>query len=148
MGMMRKAAMRMVWAGLGVLPLAALAQESARSRALGTGLGFGMMGMFCCVYLAIYIYFALCIYKIAQKCGVEMAWLAWIPIIQIIPLIQAGKKPVWWILLLLVPLLNIVIGVIIWMAVAEQRGKPSWVGILMIVPVANLIIPAYLAFSD
>ena len=125
-----------------------LAQEETRDNLLGAGLGMGMIGFMCCFYLVIYLYFAFCIYRIAQKCNVEMAWLAWIPIVQVIPLIQAARKPLWWIILLLIPLVNIVIAVIIWMGVAEQRGKPSWVGILMIVPLVNLVIPAYLAFSD
>ena len=128
--------------------LPVLAQEDTRGSLLGAGLGAGMIGFMCCFYLVIYLYFAFCIFKIAQKCNVEMAWLAWIPIVQVIPLIQAARKPLWWIILLLIPLVNIVIAVIIWMGVAEQRGKPSWVGILMIVPLVNLIIPAYLAFSD
>lgn len=133
---------------MNVLAVGVLAQEDPRKGLLGAGLGMGMIGVFCCFYLVIYLYFALCIYKIAQKCNVEMAWLAWIPIVQVIPLLQAGKKPVWWILLLLIPLVNIVIGIIVWMAVAEQRGKPSWLGILMIVPLVNFVIPGYLAFSD
>ena len=64
------------------------------------------------------------------------------------PLLEAGGKPVWWILLLLVPLLNLVIGILLWMAVAERRGKPSWVGILILIPFVGLFVPAYLAFSE
>jgi hypothetical protein len=133
---------------LALAALPALAQRDDAASVLGAGLGAGMIGFMCCFYVAIYVYFAFCIYKIAQKCNVEMAWLAWIPIVQVVPLIQAARKPLWWIVLLLIPLVNIVIGIIIWMGVAEQRGKPSWVGILMIVPLVNLVIPAYLAFSD
>jgi hypothetical protein len=43
---------------------------------------------------------------------------------------------------------NLVIGIIVWMAIAEARGKPSWWGILLIVPVVNIIVPGSLAFSD
>ena len=111
-------------------------------------LGVAVWGVMCVVLFLIYLYISLCIYKIAKKTGVEMAWLAWIPIIAIVPLLQAGGKPVWWIILFFIPLLNLVIGIIVWMAVAENRGKPSWVGILIIVPVINIFIPAYLAFSE
>lgn len=112
------------------------------------GMMAGMMGVMCVVYLLVYLYFSLCIFKIAKKCGVEMAWLAWIPVIQIVPLLQAGGKPIWWILLMLIPLVNIIVAIMVWMAVAERRGKPSWIGILMIVPIINLFVPAYLAFTD
>lgn len=110
--------------------------------------GFAAMGIMCVVWLFVYLYFSICIYKIAQKTGVENAWLAWIPIINIVPLLQAGGKPIWWIILMFIPLLNIVIAIIVWMAVAENRGKPSWIGILIIVPIVNIFIPAYLAFSE
>ncbi len=133
---------------MNLIAIGALAQEDPRKGLLGAGMGMGFFGIFCCFYLVIYLYFALCIYKIAQKCNVEMAWLAWIPIVQVIPLLQAGGKPIWWILILLIPIVNIVIGIIVWMAVAERRGKPSWLGILMIVPLVNFVIPGYLAFTD
>lgn len=116
--------------------------------AAGAGLMAGMFGVMCIIYLAIYIYMSLCLYKIAQKCGVENAWLAWIPIVQIVPMLQSGGKPLWWILLLLIPLVNLIIAIIVWMAIAERRGKPSWVGILIIVPILGILIPAYLAFTD
>ena len=36
-----------------------------------------------------------------------------------------SKKPVWWIILLIIPLVNIVIAIILWMAIAEARNKPN-----------------------
>jgi uncharacterized membrane protein YoaK (UPF0700 family) len=62
--------------------------------------------------------------------------------------LNIAKKPLWWFILLLIPLVNIVIGIIVWMAIAEARGKPNWWGILMIVPLVNFIVPGYLAWSD
>jgi hypothetical protein len=91
---------------------------------------------------------ALCLQTIAKKTNTENAWLAWIPIVNIILMLNIAKKPLWWIILLLVPLVNIVIMIVVWMAIAEARGKPSWWGILMIVPLVGIIVPGYLAFSD
>ena len=108
-------------------------------------------GMFIFILLfvaAIYVYMALAIQTIAQKTNTENPWLAWIPIVNIVLLLNIAKKPIWWFLLFLIPLVNIVITIIVWMAVAEARNKPNWWGILIIVPVANLIVPAYLAWSD
>jgi hypothetical protein len=110
------------------------------------------MGAFFVVFfilmLAIYVYMALCLQTIAKKTNTENAWLAWIPIVNIILMLNIAKKPLWWIILFLVPLVNLVIGIIVWMAIAEARGKPSWWGILLIVPVVNIIVPGYLAFSE
>ena len=116
-------------------------------NALGGGIMAGMMGAYCCFLLVIYVYISLCISKIAKKCGLENTWMAWIPIVNIWLLIQCAGKEWWWILLMFIPLLNIVIAIIVWMAIAERLGKPSWVGILVIVPVVGFFIPGYLAFS-
>jgi len=122
--------------------------DDAMGGAAGAGLMAGMFGIMCIIYLVIYLYFSLCLFKIAKKVGVDNAWLAWIPIVQIVPMLQSGGKPIWWILLCLIPLVNIIIMILVWMGIAERRGKPSWIGILMIVPLVNFIIPAYLAFTD
>jgi len=98
--------------------------------------------------LGFYIYFSLALQTIATKTGTANAWLAWIPIANVILMLQVAKKPLWWLLLFLIPLVNLIISIIIWMAVAEARGKPNWWGILMIVPVVGLIVPGYLAWSD
>jgi hypothetical protein len=49
---------------------------------------------------------------------------------------------------MLIPLVNIVIAIIVWIGVCEKRGKSGALGIAMIVPLVNLIVLGYLAFSD
>jgi len=109
-------------------------------------------GMFLTFFLfcaaVAYVYVALAFQTIAQKTNTPNGWLAWIPIANIILMLNIAKKPVWWIILFLIPIVNIVIAVMAWMGVAEARNKPSWWGILAIVPVINLIVPGYLAWSD
>ena len=107
-----------------------------------------MMVVFLILGVALYVYMGLTLQTIAKKTNTENAWWAWIPIINIILMLNIAKKPVWWIILMLVPLVNIVIAIIVWMAIAEARGKPNWWGILLIVPVVGIIVPGYLAFSD
>jgi hypothetical protein len=123
----------------------AFAQEDNR-------IPFAFMGafflIFCVFFLVFYVYHALALQAIARKTNTENAWFAWIPILNIILMLNVAKKPLWWILLFLIPLVNIVFIVIVWMAIAEARNKPNWWGILTIVPVANLIVPGYLAWSD
>jgi hypothetical protein len=85
---------------------------------------------------------------IAAKTNTPNGWLAWIPIANIILMLNIARKPIWWIVLFLIPLVNIVMIILVWMGVAEARNKPSWWGILIIVPIVNLIVPGYLAWSD
>jgi len=123
-----------------------LAQSSDEEipRALSGGLLF--FALVC--GLVFYVYLALALQTIATKTGTPNAWLAWIPIGNLILMLNVAKKPLWWFLLFLIPVVNLVMAIIVWMGVAEARGKPNWWGILMIVPVANLFVPGYLAWAD
>ncbi|MGB3364898.1 MAG: DUF5684 domain-containing protein [Thermodesulfobacteriota bacterium] len=100
------------------------------------------------IYLAIYVYVAYCIMVIANKTNTENSWYAWVPILNLYLLCKIADKPGWWLILFLIPLVNIVISIIVWMRIAEKMGKPSWLGILWIIPPVGLIVVGYLAFSD
>ena len=107
-----------------------------------------MMLFFVGFIVAMYVYMSLALQTIADKTNTANSWLAWIPIANLFLMLSVAKKPMWWFILFLVPLANIVIAIMVWMAVAEARGKPNWWGILMIVPVANFVVPGYLAWAD
>jgi len=138
------------WAALPAVTLlfasGAFAQQDRSPAA--TAMAGGMLVFVLLIGLAVYVYIALAVQTIAQKTNTENPWMAWIPIVNIVLLLNIAKKPVWWIILFLIPLVNIVIAILVWMGVAEARNKPNWWGILMIIPVANLIVPGYLAWSD
>jgi Family of unknown function (DUF5684) len=108
----------------------------------------GILGIFWLIMLAVYIYMALAIQAIANKTNTENSWLAWVPIANLILLLNIAGKPIWWIILCLIPIVNIIIFIVIWMGVAEARKKPGWLGVLMIVPLANFIVPGYLAWAE
>src|SRR5215475_6502475 len=129
------------------LPLSvAMAQDNNSLAA--AGLGAGIL-IFCFIlFVGLYVYMALALQTIADKTKTENSWLAWIPIANIVLMLNIAKKPIWWIVLFLIPLVNIVIAIMVWMGVAEARGKPSWWGILTIIPIANLVVPGVLAWSD
>jgi len=141
--------LRFAWVVLLVpvlFPSTLLAQD--HDNALVSGLGMGAIFFALLFALAGYVYMSLALQTIATKTNTANAWLAWIPIANLFLMLSIGKKPTWWFLLFLVPLVNIVMVIMVWMAVAEARGKPNWWGILTIVPVANLVVPGVLAWSD
>ena len=107
-----------------------------------------MVGMFWFMFLAVYAYIALTLQTIAAKTNTPEGWMAWIPFANLYLMCRIAGKPAWWIVLFFIPFVNLVIGILVWMGIAEARQKPAWLGVLMIVPIANLIIPAHLAFSD
>ena len=125
---------------------AAFAQysDNAANAAVASTMIFFFVGM----ALLGYLYVALALQTIAVKTATPNPWLAWIPIANVFLMLGIAKKPMWWFLLFLVPLLNIVIAILVWMGIAEARHKPSWWGVLTIIPIAQLIVPGYLAWAD
>ena len=124
------------------------AQESRAGQAMGIGIVAGMFLFMLVIVAAIYVYVAFALQTIAKKTSTPNDWWAWVPILQQILVLNIAKKPVWWLILFFVPLLNLVIVVITFMAIAEALKKPNWWGILMIVPGVNLIVPGYLAWAN
>lgn len=125
---------------------AAFAQfsERAANAAIASTILLFVLG----IALIGYLYIALALQTIANKTATPNAWLAWIPIANIFLMLSVAKKPLWWFVLFLIPLANIVVAILVWMGIAEARRKPSWWGILTIVPFANLVVPGYLAWAD
>ena len=125
----------------------AMAQRDAINPA-AAALAGTMLIFFLGIALVSHVYMALALQTIATKTSTPDGWLAWIPIGNFFLMLNIAKKPLWWFCLFLIPLVNIVMAVIVWMAIAEARQKPNWWGILTIVPIANLIVPGYLAWAD
>lgn len=111
---------------------------------LGILAAFGMIAFV--IAIAFYAFYCLCMYMIAKKLNVPAPWTAWIPLIQIWTFVMSAGKPAWWILLLFVPLINIFVGIYLWMCITENLGKNKWLGLLVLVPLIGFLYPAWLAF--
>ena len=61
-------------------------------------------------------------WKTASKAG-QVGILACIPIVQVIIWLLIAKKPLWWILLFFVPLVNIVVIVIVMNGISNRFGR-------------------------
>ena len=97
--------------------------------------------------VAVYLFCCLMLGIIARKTQTSGAWTAWIPIVNMFLLLRVARRPAWWFLLFLIPLVNIVMAIVVWMAIAGIRGKPRWLGVLLLVPLLNFLVLAYLALS-
>jgi len=104
--------------------------------------------VFLVLFIVFYIYNSLCLHKIANKTDTPFGWFAWLPILNVFLILMIANKSFWWIILLLIPLVNLVCIIILWMEIAKARNKPAWLGLLMMLPVANFLILGYLAFSE
>ena len=98
------------------------------------------------VFIVILIAFMIvCRWKIYSKAG-KPGWACIIPIYNIIVLLDIVKKPVWWIVLLLIPFVNLVIFIIITINLAKVFGKSTGFGLGLLF--LGLIFNPILAFGD
>ena len=74
------------------------------------------------VWLVILIAIIASVWKIFAKAG-QPGWAALIPIYNTYVFLQVAGKPGWWLLLLLVPLVNLVVGILACLSLAERFGK-------------------------
>jgi len=84
-------------------------------------------------------------WKVFTKAG-KPGWAAIIPIYNVIVLLQIAGKPLWWIVLLFIPIVNIVVAAMVMIGVAKAFGKGTGfaLGLLFLSPI---FIPI-LGFSD
>ena len=67
-------------------------------------------------------------WKVFTKAG-KPGWAAIIPIYNIIVLLEIAGKPLWWILLFLIPIVNLIMAILVGIAVARNFGKSDGFGI-------------------
>ena len=60
-----------------------------------------------------------------KKAG-EPGWAAIIPVYNILIAVKIAGKPWWYILLLLIPIVNIIIGIMILHGISKSFGKGGW----------------------
>jgi hypothetical protein len=85
---------------------------------LGAGLGAGIM----ICYLAIIILIIAGMWKVFVKAG-KPGWASIIPIYNLVVLLEIVGKPIWWIILMLIPLVNLIVYIIILVELAKRFGK-------------------------
>jgi len=93
------------------------------------------------------VVFAIPLFVMGQKANFRHAWFAFVPVLNLILMLDLAGKELWWLFLICIPVMNIVIYVLVWMGIAESMGKPDWFGVLMLIPGVNCILPYYIAFG-
>ena len=93
------------------------------------------------IYLAFIVAIIAAQWKIYAKAG-KPGWAAIVPIYNIIVLLDIVKKPVWWIVLLLIPIVNIVILIILYIQLAKVFGKGTGfaLGLVFLAPIFIMIL--------
>jgi hypothetical protein len=121
--------------------LAVAMQEDTGVGVLGAVVGLGFM----LLWLAVVLLIVVSLWKVFTKAG-EPGWACLIPIYNIVVLLKIAGKPVWWILLMLIPFVNFVVAIIVSIGVAERFGKSTGFGIGL--ALLSPIFYPILAFGD
>ncbi len=67
-------------------------------------------------------------WKTFEKAG-QPGWASIIPIYNAIVILEIAGRPIWWILLLLIPIVNIIVGILVALDVARNFGKSGLFGL-------------------
>jgi len=93
------------------------------------GGGGGLSGLiFMVIWLALMIVVIAGAWKTFAKAG-KPGWGVLIPIYNVILLLQIADKPLWWIILFFIPLVNIVVAILIQIEIAAKFGKGAGFGL-------------------
>jgi hypothetical protein len=68
------------------------------------------------------------LWKTFEKAG-KPGWAAIIPIYNLIVMLEIAGKPLWWIVLFLIPIANLVVAILVSIAIAEKFGKSAGFGV-------------------
>src|SRR5262245_11744438 len=85
--------------------------------------GGGVAGIFGLLFMLIWLGLAVAviagIWKTFTKAG-EPGWAAIVPIYNMIVMLKIAGKPVWWVVLLLIPFVNFIVFIMVCISLAEN----------------------------
>jgi hypothetical protein len=99
------------------------------------------------VLIPFYFFFCHCCRLICRKTGNEPSGLIWLPLLKLLPLLEAAGMSRWWIVAFFVPVLNVAAQILWSVRIAQARGKGIGIAILLMLPVTYFFAILYLAFS-
>lgn len=95
------------------------------------------------VVLLIYGYF---LGRVLQKAGKPL-WVGFVPIYNLIIVLEIVGRPMWWIILLLVSPLNLIFGFVVNIDLAKSYGKDTTYGVLLTL-LPFIMLPVMALSSD
>ncbi len=87
------------------------------SAGTGVGIGIGVV-----VYVAIIVFEIAALWHVFTKAS-EKGWKAIIPIWNILIVLKISGRPWWWIILFVIPIVNIIVFIIVYYDLAKSFGK-------------------------
>jgi hypothetical protein len=100
---------------------------------LGPAVGGGLLalgGTFMLVMLVVAVIVIVGFWKVFTKAG-QPGWAILIPIYNAIVMLKIAGKPAWWVLLFLIPLVNIVVSLLVAIEIAKAFGQSAAFGVIL-----------------
>jgi hypothetical protein len=83
------------------------------------------------VYVVVVLFMLASMWKVFVKAG-QPGWACIIPIYNVYIMLKIAGKPGWWLLLFLIPIVDIVISIMVYLGIAEKFGKSGGFAVGMI----------------
>lgn len=103
-------------------------QANQAAMAMAQGGGTGMLLAMYAVYMVVMVVMVASCWKIFTKAG-KPGWASIVPIYNLIVILEIVGRPVWWIVLMLIPFVNFIVGIVIALDLARKFGKSTAFGI-------------------
>lgn len=123
------------------LALMLLQSQSTGGSVAGGAAATGLM----IVWLAVVLLIVAAMWKVFVKAG-EPGWAAIVPIYNVLVILKIAGKPMWWIILFFVPIVNFVIAIMVAVSFAQAFGKG--VGFALGLVILPFIFYPLLAWGD
>lgn len=111
----------------------------------GIGMLIAFLSAYLLVVLVIYVAAGFCLGKVFEKAGKPL-WAGFVPIYNLVVIMEIVGRPTWWVVLFLVPFVGFVMAFIVNIDLAKSFGKTAGWGVLL--TFFSLIMLAIMAFSD
>ncbi len=89
---------------------------------LASGMGAGIAAAGGIVAVALGVLIIAGLWKVFVKAGIA-GWWAIIPILNIYGILKVAGRPAWWLILFLIPCIELIIALVVFIDVAEKFGK-------------------------
>lgn len=117
------------------------ATPSPEAYAVGAGIGVGVM----LFYFALIALMLVSYWKIFTKAGKE-GWKSIIPVYNFVVILEIVAKPIWWVVLMFVPFVNVIIYIMVVNELSKvfNKGVGTTIGLLLL----PVVFFPMLAFGD
>ena len=103
------------------------------------------LGILIVVYVAVFVLYVAAFWRIFTKAG-EAGWKAIIPIYNWYIVLKIVGRPGWWLLLYLIPIVNVIVHIVVLVDLSHSFGMSGWfaAGLLFL----GIIFVPVLGFGD